>query len=564
MRKQQSIIICLILICIQISVYGENIQFSSILGQSQSNKNAGLPFITSVGIAYDKEADQLWTGSQNTLYALSRKYGSWQCSRKITLPSPIYNKFSLLNDGENIFFVGNDHVLYAVNLTSNQIAPLFQIEKSIIALAVAPASLHNGFAEKAKWFLLDADKIEGRDANGSNPKLILELTKENIRDWKYRSIGIDPVNGDLLIGSHWPHMTVYRYNLRGPVISYGWPRIAHARFLQSAGGSVWAVDGLADLMSLKKHQKNMPDTIGPYWSTSISGIAYRKNEYILSTTQGLIQFDRYGQPLKQRVGGISDVCAIAVANDGTVITAINNGRIIRLSIDDKPDTAFLCDGNEPFRVGANWSSRCVDVEHYGTQFIVLDYIKKQVWSFDPQRAAVWREKPWNALTKIDSFKNPRSIAAGDRLCWVLDGNQVVELNLNKTPATKQIVSLDTEEIQDITGIQSDKLLLIAEKNRIMSYKRSQDGLFQKLWENMPEEFQVFELVANEQYTVAFDCKNQKILVINTESGKPLCLFSGKNVFQDKSTRMTTISLHNQWIIVADAKNYQLIRLEISP
>jgi hypothetical protein len=447
------------------------LRLSGVMGQSQVSGSEPCPFVGSSGLAID-QSGRLWTDYGDTLYGFSQSGAGWAMSDKIQLPSSV--SLGIRWDGKFLYAACYDGKIHKVDLGTKTITPVFSYNEKTRTYAVAPAGLSAGFAKAGKFFMLEGTTVNGYAADGTPLGAVLNLTLPEKAGWWYCSIGVEPNTGDLLIGSYYPDITVYRFKADGQqVVTDGWPRRGvSVDAIVNVGNTAWALcNGAVSLPNILKNPadvKVLPQA-NSYYNNGL--VTDAKGNYWMSTTQGIIQFDSDGQPTRNRIGGISGVNNMAVLANGTLLGSIENKqRLFRMSIADDPNTALISGGNEPWRVAGNWSSSQAGIVADGTAYIVLDEQLKQLWQYDPERT----DGPvWSKLTEANTFVSPHGLALGDSIIWVLDGKKLLEIRRTGTLVPKE-VKLPIELGIECVASESDKQIIIADKSSVSALARTKD------------------------------------------------------------------------------------------
>ncbi|MFZ2655922.1 MAG: hypothetical protein WAX69_13410, partial [Victivallales bacterium] len=462
------------------------IKFSGILGQSQPEGMEPLPFIGASGVAMDRKGN-LWTADGKYLYGFTKMDGDVILAEKIPLKNPAVH-FGIISDGRKAFFISYDWKVYSFDPETKEISAVCDTKDKagkIKSYCISPDGLEKGYAGKGKVFVLEGVDVHGYKSTGESIGVVLSLPPvPEGQKWHYCAIGIEPNSGDLLVGSYYPDAKTYRFGADGrQVIMDGWPRKGiFARYIINLNNLSWALTAGGGATSLPATSQKNDDirTIPPSWTEHANGLAANSEGYWLSTSQGIVQFDKDGKSNKKRIGGIAGVRGMAVAAGGTVIASVEAGqRMLRFSIDDEPDTTFTSNGNEPFRVGAGWTDKACGIGWDGKLFLVLDETGKQIWRFDPWHTG-WKETPWMPLSEKGTFHNPVSMAVGNKI-WVLDDGRILEGEFNAPSSFRNagMPEKDLEGAKLITG--SGARIVIASSAKVTAYMMA-DGGCRKEWE----------------------------------------------------------------------------------
>ncbi len=533
------------------------LRLSGILGQSQVPGSEPCPFVGSSGLAID-QSGRLWTAYGDTLYGFSQSGAGWTMSDKIQLPSAV--SLGIRWDGKFLYAACYDGKIHKVDLGAKTVTPVFSYGEKTRTYAVAPAGLSAGFAKAGKFYMLEGATVSGYAADGTPLGAVLNLTLPEKAGWWYCSIGVEPNTGDLLVGSYYPDITVYRFKADGQqVVTDGWPRRGvSVDAIVNVGNTAWALCNAA--VSLPNILKNPNDVkvlpqANSYYNNGL--IIDAKGNYWMSTTQGIIQFDPDGQPTHNRIGGITGVNNMAVLANGTLLGSIENKqRLFRMSISDDPNTALISGGNEPWRVAGNWSSTQAGIVADGTAYIVLDEQLKQLCQYDPERT----DGPvWTKLTEANTFVSPHGLAMGDSLIWVLDGKRLLEIRRTGTlvPAEVKLpVDLGIESIAS----ESDKQILVADKSSVSALARTKDGAFQILWKSSKTFSNITSLAVAGNFAFVLDKDSRTVYVLSIRNGEVVAEYKGDGIAG--GFEPTAIAAVPRWLFIADETGKRILRLKI--
>ncbi len=538
--------------------------FSGVLGQSQPSDTAPLPFIAASGVALDRFGT-MWSASGDRLYRFTRAAsGQWSCTSTLTLPA---GTFGPRSDGDRIFSVCSDWKLYALapSSASSQLAPtvVCSVPENLRDFAVAPASLSKGFAASAKFFVLKGDTVTAYSAEGGDLGTVLTLTRPKDATWWYCSLAVDPTTGDLLIGGYWPDQKIYRFRADGSqVTTGGWPRTGNAEHLAVTAGAAWALvgGGAVPLAQDDAHPPSLP-SLQAHWTYYPNCLAADPSGgYWMSTTQGLVHFDRRGRDDGLRLGGLSGVRLLSAAPDGTLIAAVEGGqRMVRLYADDTPSAPLSSDANEPFRVAAGWSNKACAMAYTGAAFPILDETARQLWAFDPWHPA-WGEKPWVKLTEPGAFTAPRLLAVGDILAWIADGAKLLEAHQSAWSSTREVILPGMPDASGLAALTAagDDLVATATPTAVSAYTRSPEGAFALRWQS-PRPFQrIVALAATPSFIAVADSGPNEITLLSPLTGAALATITPRDV--PGGMAVGALAAQGPWLFVADTAASRLLRL----
>lgn len=542
------------------------IRVSGVLAQSQPAKTMPLPFVgTFGGVSFDKTG-KLWTAYDNQAYGLTRHADqSWEVSERIQLPTSITH-LGTRWDGQKIFASCWDWRIHAVDPIAKTCSPICTIDDNTRSFAVAPAGLTSGYAGKAKIFTLVGDTVKAYTENGAALGIVLTVPRATGMTTRFDAVGIEPTSGDLLVGTGYPDMRIYRFDVQGnQVTTGGWPRRGSASSIHIINDTAWLVNDGGAAKPLQSVQTGNDEdmAIPSYWSMYAFGI----NEdpvggYWLSTSQGLVHFDRNGQPTQERLGGLSDVKAMRIGADGTLIVLIERGeRVARLNIADAANTPFQSNSNEPWRVAANWSDRGKAIAWDGKAYIILDVTSKQLWSFDPNRQQQG-EKNWVKMSEPNVYSDPRCMAAGNALIWVVDGKQLLEGTQTPTGAFHVVQLPSHADMSDVSDIAAgpQNMLYFASTTTVWAYTRDANGVYRQIWQSNLVGKNLVSLDATTGFVVVADKDAQSISVLSPTTGRVLGQLTADRV--DGGMMPVCVASSSKWIIVADEQGKRLIRLRV--
>ncbi len=541
------------------------LKFSGVLGQSQLVGEEPLPFVGASGVVVD-EQNRLWVGAGGELYQFVPKDGRLSLSLKLPFPQ---GARMMQWDGRRVFVFGGDEKVYAVSVGADgqpTVTPFCPLPAKTRSITAVPVGLDKGFAAKGKLFSLAGDEVSAFGGDGVAVGVVLKLTRPADATWHYNSIGVEPSTGDLLIGGYYPDQKIHRFGVDGAeVVKGSWPRSNGADRIMSLAGVAWAVNKGAVSLPLSIVKMDDAAKIDGPWLYYSSGLAQTKEGvFWLSTSQGVVGFDRNGKQTGTRLGGVDGVVRMAVAPDGSLIAAVESGqRLLRLMIDDDPDAPLLCDGNEPWRVGGGWSGKARGLSWDGQLFLVVDEGGKQLWRFDPWRTA-WAEKPWISLSEKNTFKNPRTIASGSVLFWVVDDDSLLEASINEPAKCRRVQLPEGESVSDIThaSAQGDSLLALASDKRLVVFKKAGDS-FTKVWDDAKSFSDIVGIATTGNGLLLLARAGQdavSIDVLDLASGKLLSSLSAKDI--PGGMKPTALAVHRKWVFVADATGKRILRLRI--
>jgi hypothetical protein len=538
------------------------VRFSGVLGQSQPPGAEPLPFIGANGAIVEAKdlrgtTPLVWTAAGTTLYGFDpTAAGVPAVAAKIPLPAPV-GSLAPRYDGSRLFYFG-DGRLYAVELRSGHATPLGETHFSdkIRAFALAPGSYRS-----RKIFVLEGDTVTAYGPQGEPRGAVLTLSRPAKADWWYAAVGIEPSSGDLLVGSYYPDSKIYRFDKDGrEVTSGGWPRPGQAASLDIANGLPWVVRYGSGAFPLppKQERGDVSLEVGGEWMQYVNGVAADpKGGYWLAGSEGLTKYDTRGRSAGVRLGGIDGVRSLALADDGTVIAAVENGqRMIRLGLDDDPSTPLRCCANEPWRVAAGWTARAAGLAFDGQLFAVADEVNGQLWSFDPWHTA-WGEKPWIKLSEPKTLSKPRAVAVADQHLWVLDGGKVVE---SARPDLSHLQPLPIPDVSSAVALAAidDDHLAIALPDRVRAFARAADGTWRQAWEAAG--FSNVTALAADGAHVVLSAGHATVTVLTAADGRTAATIGAGDVVG--GWQPGVLAVRGPWLVVAEAAGRRLLRFRL--
>ena len=543
------------------------LQFSGILGQSQPPEAEPLPFLTCTGVAFDASG-QLWTVVGDRAFALAEPTpGRRRLARTVPLPTSALAQ-GVCSDGERLFIACGDGTVYSLDPASETVAPFCAWPEGAKSFTVTPAGVSGSFAAKAKLFVVADAAVHGVDASGRALGVLLALARPADASWWYCAVGIEPVSGDLLVGSYWPDSKVYRFGAGGQAVTVdGWPRNGHAQILTELGGQAWILAAGGSATPLPPVRRGPADDLPGLpaaWTWYHSGLAAAPaGGWWLASSQGLVGYSPDRAPRSMRLGGLPGVSLLAVAPDGTVIAAVENGqRLVRLGLADDPDTALRSDANEPWRTGNGWTGHACGLAWNGDRFLVLDRVGKQLWQFDPGHTA-WGEKPWVALTEHNSFATPRLLAAGEGVVWVIDGSRLLELPRADLAAAREVPLPEGVAAADLVAIASsrDDLLFVALPTRILALERRPEGAYSVRWDRPQGLSGIRGLATLDDGLAVGGGGDGELAVLHAADGS----LAGRLGATDVPGGMTPgcLAASDRWIVAADEAHARLLRFGVS-
>jgi hypothetical protein len=537
------------------------LKYNGVLGQSQEGGAAPIPYMATVGVVQDG-GGAIWTGGGATLTALNWQDDKLVVKRTVSAPMGLNPAGHLMTDGKLVYFESWDGAVYSVDPSQSDSKPVkfCQAPADSRTLTMALATLSNGFAKKDRLFALSGATVRGISADGVDDGVVLNLPPLPTGTPYYSTIGIEPTSGDILVGGYYPDVNIYRYSADGSQVKDGgWPRGGFAVAIANVGGTPWNIQAGGGAQSLPTPlSPTSVETVERDWTHYAGGLVRDKaGAYWLATSQGLCHFDEHGKALHQRIGGLPDVGIVAVNSDGVLIAITDGGgRAVRLSLDDDPNASFTSNGNEPWRVAANWSGRATGIAVDGSTFLVLDSQAKQIWRFDPAQ----NDKQQSAWTKVGTptgLTSPQGIAVGDSVAWILDGGNVFEGSRSDLNSTRQVVLNGASGTAHIANV-GDDLLVVANDQLVNAFKRSADGTYTSQWKSDASFIKIGGLAGTASGVAVTDASG--ITLLDSQSGAVLSKLDAAS--SPGGAAMGAVAAEGSWLVVADGKNARLLRIRI--
>ncbi|MBI3923724.1 MAG: hypothetical protein HY318_20050 [Armatimonadetes bacterium] len=381
------------------------------------------------------------------------------------------------------------------------------------------------------------------------------------KDWWYCSLGVDPKTGDFILGSYWPDNRIYRFNASGNLLAVQESDNGYAAMILPLDGHAWMVNVAGRAAKVTKSSTGRRVVAGD-WAYYPTGLASEtQGGAWIACAQGLLHFDRKGRPTGERLGGLADPSLLAAGPDGTLLALIENGqRIVRMYADDEMNAPFSSNANEPWRVGNGWTGRAVGLAWDGAGYLVLDATAKCLWRFDPDRTA-WGERPWVRLTKEGAFQNPRALAVGDALAYVLDGESILAISLATPDAPSVAVPLALSvKPADIVALAADEdeQVYIATAKELIAL--DQEG--RERWKTITSSGGITSLACDRQTLFVADRSSRSIVPLLAATGQD-CGRLGMSRLGDVG-EPNGVAAGGGWVFVADPTGHRLLRAKQGP
>ena len=534
-----------------------------VLGQTAFGAAPALPWTACAG-AYAEGTARLWTMAGDRAYCFERDAaGAWTCPAANVFPLPNGVR-KMKGFAGRLIVISHDDRLYEFDLATRQAKLLTEVH---FADGKTPRDFGVG---KAGLYALGQDgTVRAWDPDGSGGRDLFKLSLPPKADWWYCAIDVEPVTGDLLIGSYWPDTKVYRFDVTGKQFPNtgtmsAWPQSGHSDVVCNAAGVPWALDTGGGGNALAAMPRGLPKALdGNAWAGYPSGIAiFPSGETWVACAQGLLGFGRKGRPTGKRLGGLGDPGLVAAGPDGTVLALLENSqRCARLAADDAPDTPFASNANEPWRVANGWGGKAVGCAWDGKGYLILDAGgSKALWRFDPDHTA-FAETPWTRLGKEKAFADPRGLAVGDAYCWVLDGAKLLQFGPGAWDGVPREVTvppgIDLSAVVALCSSGDDRLFL-ATKTGVFSLARKGEA-----WETAWRTDTAFQGIAamgtSGGLLLVADRAGANVTVLD-EAGTVLARLTAADV--PGGFEPVGISAAAGWAFVTDAKGHRVLRVRL--
>lgn len=515
------------------------LRLSGILGQSQPAETIEpLPDVSMRGIACDPTG-HLWSFSEDgRLRCFGKEDDRWVLARTVKPPSSI-GAGELQRFNEKLIYAGTDRVVYLFDPVSEMVEKLAVLPEKTLAFTVDRTQ------QPYRCLALLQDRLVGLDPGSSGTWAEL-FPVDPPRSGKLQTLAVDPLSGEILIGTTWPDCKIRVYGKDGTEPRH--PVSCRAEYMAVIDDMVW---GLLNGARTVTGVTGPPTVIQAPWSDLTTGLTHLPDgSWWIATSQGLLEFDALRQPTGHRIGGLSTLPLLSVAPDGTLI-AYDRGRMLRLSIDAAPDAPLHCGWREPFRVGANWRSHACAMRFDGTRFLVLDDVANRLWAFDPWHTG-WRQETWLALCPENTFKQPTSLAVGDCRLFVADAERGVLTR--RHPGDGDFVPMGIAE-NGLLAANLDGMLWVAAPNQIDAYRVGEKGNAELCWQQNFGEETIKGLAAGESILAVIHGNSVCLLAVTDGSLEdevaPDCIPGGMEP--------VSIAILEPWILVGDAKGRRILR-----
>ncbi len=392
------------------------LKFSGILGQSQPESAPPLRQ-TSVRSSVNAPDGTVLFSNDDGVYALNTKS---RIAKKVNELNGI-----LLTDGRKVFLRRNT-IIYQLESQPNGMykAKRFtDLRRGYNRVGIVDVTNTQRFGKLLKFFAYDAKnkQVFGWDNAGKELGVILNLADFNSKG-RVLDVAVLPEHGYMVVSTEYPDLHVYRFDQNGKNVPGGiWPQRVPANYLALNKHRLWAC--YANARPLENTiSGDKPLVLGDHNDTYVYSVSSSGDDgYFLACSQGLKYYNlTRPKQCDYRIGGINNQMALALAN-GLIIGIRGNG-IICLNLDDLPDSPLLNTGNEPWRVGGNWSSIGIATAADGQTFLILDSKLNTAWRFNP---AITK---WNDKSRIVNLKlkltNPTDIAMAGTTMVIADAGKL--------------------------------------------------------------------------------------------------------------------------------------------
>jgi hypothetical protein len=514
------------------------------------------------GVATDA-AGTLWTLGGTQLLGFTNVNGQRHLSRRITPAVP--PRLGVQGDGERLFYLGSDDKLRTFDPTRSEasVQAMCAVDPGARSFAVARQGLNRGYAARAKLFVLTGNRVSAYRTDGSAAGVVLDLAPPPGSSWYYCALGVEPATGDLLVGSSYPDVKVYRYGTDGKAVTQGgWPRAVFAQEIGSVDGMAWATLAGGGAQSLPAALRANPPRVEPDWTHYATGLAAEPSGgYWVASSQGLSRFDKNGLALHQRLGGLSGVQTLALAGDGTILAGVENGqRQVRLALDDVPDSSLTSNSNEPWRTGAGWTDKACAVVPDGASFLAVVESSKQLWRFDPSQTG-YSQTPWVKIPGLMGMGKPRALAIGESHVWILDAGRLMEGARNDLTSFRAVALPGSGDLSGAVAlaVSDDNLLALADGTRVKAFTRGADGVYTLRWQAAPFT-DVAGLAMTPAGVIVSDRGAATLTLLSSESGSALSRIDSGGI--PGGWRPGALAALGRWVVVADDQGARLIRFHV--
>lgn len=518
-----------------------SLTFDGALGQSEPAESAALPWTGCAGVTADATGD-LWA------VAGSRVYHFAQDKLRDSFELPTGMKLAR-GDAQHLVCLSHEGAFYEFDLRTRQARLLCKATFADGSAAAEFALAANGDL----YGLSRAGVVQRWDRDGKALGTVLQLPPQT--KWDYRAIGVDPVTGDLWIGTYYPDMHLLRFRAgdKEPVET----KEGFAVLFAPLDGGLWWLGGGGEAQAVRPAAHRRP-VMGGYIGYPTGAAPAADGGTWVSCAQGLVHFDALGRPTDQRLGGLAAPGLVAVSSSGTVVSLIENSqRTVRLLADDDPNAAFASNSNEPWRVAGGWAGKAVGLGWMGGGYMVLDTASKALWRFDPEHVA-WAEKPWVRLTEEGALPDPRALAVGDTQAYVLDGARVLRFAIADfkagTPATAPTAMTLPEGLEPLAlaTVDDEHFYALTAAQKVVAFKGRQ-----VLW---TAPVAGTALAANDDVVAVADAAAGTVSLLDAATGAKVAELTAAQT--PGGMRPESVAVYGRWLVVSDSRNSRLLRLKM--
>ena len=513
-----------------------SLSFEGVLGQSEPAESAALPWTGCAGVTADAAGD-LW------VVAGSRVYHFTQERLRESFELPVGMRL-VRGDAQHLVCLSHEGAFYEFDLRTRQ-------GRQLCRATFADGSAPGEFALAPNgdiYGLSRAGVVQRWDRDGKALGVVLQLPPQT--KWDYRAIGVDPVSGDLWIGTYYPDMHLLRFRAgdQEPVET----REGFAVLFAPIEGGLWWLGGGGEGQAVRPAAHRRPVS-GAYTGYPTGVAPAADGGTWVACAQGLVHFDALGRPTGPRLGGLTSPGLVRVSSTGTVLSLTENSqRFVRMLADDEPNASFASNANEPWRVAGGWSGNALGLDWMGGGYMVLDKTSKALWRFDPEHVA-WAEKPWVRLTEEGTLPDPRALALGDAQAFVLDGGRLLSFAIADCKAPPAAVALPPG-VQPVAlaTVDDERLYALTATHQLAAFRGQQ-----LLWSG-PDAGTA--LAANDEVVAVSDPAAATVRLLEAATGKLVATLTGEQV--PGGMRPQSVAVYGRWLMVSDAKNSRLLLLKM--
>lgn len=295
----------------------------------------------------------------------------------------------LLSDGANLFQWIPDRAsmtrVLAVDGGLEQGSLLFRTDNWDMRFSVIPSGLATGFAAKGKFLAYDASAqhITAYAEDGAPRGVVFDVGRV-CRGRKIQTFAIHPKTGDILLQTAYPDCHLRRFQADGSeVCDEVWPRSFLASGFSVYGGDLYAVrEGAFLIDNVLSDRKGQ---IGDERAFETFCMAWGGEGWWLATTQGALYYPKdYPTTCTKRLGGVTDVTALAVSPEGMIVASAGC-HIYAFMLDDDRDELPLSSESWMWYLGGGWSdARVSAIQWRDGLFFFRDEKNARTWALNPK------------------------------------------------------------------------------------------------------------------------------------------------------------------------------------